>query len=48
MYEARECCLLCLVVALNLFADDVSAYDRFDEYAGVGLKLIKFDEKAGS
>ena len=45
MYEARECCLLCLVGALGKFSDDVSAYVK---YVGVGLRLIKFDEKAGS
>ena len=45
MYEARECCLLCLIGALGLFSDDIST---FAEYVGVGLRLIKFDVKAGS
>ena len=43
MYEARECCLLCLVGALCLAAEDVSSFDKH-----VGLRLIKFEEKVGS
>ena len=40
MYEARECCLLCLeTAAFGLAADGVSA---FDKYVEVGLRLIKF------